>query len=421
MPVFALVDGNNFYVSCERVFQPRYKQVPVVVLSNNDGCAVARSAEVKALGIKMGQPIQQFQHLIRPHGIQVFSSNYALYGDMSRRVVTVLRQFSPELEVYSIDESFLLLDGLSDLPAYGQQIRQQVLRWTGIPTCVGIGPTKTLAKLANYLAKRTPDLAGVCDLTDPSARPALLAQIPAWEVWGIGPALSQRLAAVGVRTVADLLALDPRAARGLLSVVGERTVRELQGISCLDLEELPARRKGMACTRSFGQPILIWDQMAEALATYASRVAEKLRRENLATCNLTVFLQTNRFKPDEPQYNPTRTVTLPEATSDSRDLVAAALQAGRSIWKSGYRYKKAGVMLADLITPEQTQRTLFGLDDQQRTRHAKLMAAMDTINARHGRGSLRLAAAGLAPAWSMRRERVSPRWTTDWKEIPIVF
>lgn len=417
MPVYALVDCNNFYVSCERVFQPHLDGKPVVVLSNNDGCAVSRSSESKLLGVKMAQPIQHFQHLVEQHGIHVFSSNYTLYGDMSWRVTEVLRMFSPLVEVYSIDESFLLLDGFDDLIGYARKIRATVRQWTHIPTCVGIGPTKTLAKLANHIAKIHPGLGGVCSLLDPKERLARLADVEVGKVWGIGHASEEKLAAIGIRTVSQLLQADAKAVRGLLTVVGERIVRELHGEACIQLDDLPAQRKGMASTRSFGRPVTNWNEMSEALVSYASRVAEKLREHGLATDNLTAFLETNRFKPEEPQYNPSRTIKLPEATNDTRDLVDAAVRAGKLMWKDGFRFKKSGVMLADLVQPSKSQRTLFGLSDEEQARRGRLMAAMDRINLDHGRGVLQLGGAGLKQGWQMRRDRISKHFTTRWEEI----
>jgi DNA polymerase V len=417
MPVYALVDCNNFYCSCERVFQPHLDGKPVVVLSNNDGCAVSRSSEAKLLGVKMAQPIQHFMHLVEQHGIHVFSSNYTLYGDMSWRVTEVLRMFSPLVEVYSIDESFLLLDGFNDLIAYARKIRATVRQWTKIPTCVGIGPTKTLAKLANHIAKTHPGLGGVCSLLDPKERLARLADVAVGEVWGIGHASEEKLAAIGIRTVSQLLQADAKAVRGLLTVVGERIVRELHGQACIELDDLPAQRKGMASTRSFGRPVTEWREMSEALVSYASRVAEKLREHGLATDNLTAFLETNRFKPEEPQYNPSRMIKLSEATNDTRELVDAAVRAGKLMWKDGFKFKKSGVVLADLVQPSKSQRTLFGLSDEERARRGRLMAAMDRINLDHGRGALQLGGAGLKQGWQMRRERMSRHFTTRWDEL----
>lgn len=422
--MFALVDGNNFYVSCERVFQPALTGVPVAVLSNNDGCVISRSAEVKALGVSIGTPFHEIRPLIRDHGVRVFSSNYALYGDMSRRVVQVLQQFTPDVEIYSIDESFLSFDRLPDAQALGGDIRERVLRWTGIPTCVGFGPSKTLAKLANVIAKRTPELEGVCDLSDPAEREARFSGLPVSMVWGIGRRLAARLEPLGIRTVPELLAADPRALRSLMTVVGERILRELRGVPCLPLEMLPARRKGAACTRSFGYPVRDWQEMAEAVSAYASRLAEKLRAENLLTENLTVGLETSRNRTDQPFYRASRTLVLPEATSDSRHLVAAARALAHSLWREGLAYKKAGVWASDLLTADQVQPGLFAASaDKNGTadgRQKKLMQAMDGLNRRFGLEKVRVASSGLERGWSMRRDFMSPRYTTDWADLLTV-
>lgn len=420
MPVFALVDCNNFYVSCERMFQPSLEGKPVVVLSNNDGCAVSRSAEVKALGIKMAAPIQDFIDLVRPHKIHVFSSNYALYHDISRRVVEVLNMFTPRLEVYSVDESFLSLDGFGDLIAYARKIRATVRQWTRIPTCVGIASTKTLAKLANAIAKKHPGMGGVCSLLDPIERMRWLKTIPVGDVWGIGSASADKLTAIGIYNVAQLLQADAKAVRGLLTVVGERILRELHGQSCVALEDIPAQRKGTAATRSFGRDVDSWDDVSQALTTHASRVGEKLREMNLVTAHLTVFMETNRFKPELPQYNPSRTILLPEETNDTRDLVAAAQQIGKAIFKTGFIYKKSGVITAHLTTPGRTQRSLFGRSDVERAKRASVMKVMDAINTQHGRNRLRLGSSGFEQDWQMRRERMSKLFTVRWDELPVV-
>ena len=300
--VLALIDGNSFYCSCERVFDAKLAKRPVIVLSNNDGCAVARTSEAKALGIAMGEPYFKIRDLCRQERVAVFSSNYTLYGDMSARMNAIYRQWSPDVEVYSIDESFLDLSGFDrrDLVAYGRDLRATVLRWTGIPTCVGLGGTKTLAKLANHIAKKNPDLAGVCDLTDEAARRRWLDRVEVGEVWGIGPASQRKLAAIGIETVAQLRDLDPRLARKMMSVVGERTVLELRGIACLALEHVPPQRKGCAVTRSFGIPVTTLTGMLEAVAAYATRAGEKLRRHRLETSHMSVFMHTSEFNSRDP-------------------------------------------------------------------------------------------------------------------------
>jgi len=413
----ALVDGNNFYVSCERVFNPRLEGVPVVVLSNNDGCAVARSNEAKALGIRMAQPWYQCRELARAHGIVALSSNYTLYADMSQRMMAILGGFTPCLEVYSIDEAFLDFSApAGNLTAHGQHIRAQVRQWIGIPTCVGIGSTKTLAKLANHVAKKRPAWAGVCDLTAQASRPleALMDSIPVGEVWGIGARLAEHLQAQGIITVRGLRALDPTLARRRHSVVLERTVLELRGIPCLPLEPTAAPKKNIICSRSFGQPVTTLEELRQAIVTYASRAAEKLRQQQGATQAIEVFIQTSRFR--SPFYGPSVKLPLAAPSDDSRTLARAALQGLERIYRPGWSYVKAGVEL-QAIQPRDTGWTadLLAAPD---TRSAPLMRTLDAINGRMGAGTLRLAGAGIDPAWAMNRGRLSPAYTTRLGELP---
>lgn len=404
MTVFALIDGNSFYCSCERVFDPRLASRPVIVLSNGDGCAVARTSEAKALGIKMGHPWFQIRDLCRQNRVAVFSSNYTLYGDMSARMNEVYHLFSPDVEVYSIDESFLDLTGMGgrDLVAHAHELRATVRRWTGIPTCVGLGPTKTLAKLANWTAKHDASLDGVCDFTDEAKRLAVMATIPVGEVWGIGPASARKLEALGCMTAADLAGLNHNQARKLLTVVGERIVHELRGVSCLPLELVAPQRKGCAVTRSFSGRVDDLDTMLEAAAAHATRLGEKLRRHGLATDALTVFFHTSTHDAG-PQHGAQRTVHLPEATNDTLALIAAAKYGVQAAWREGHRYSKCGVVTVDLIRLEDAPRPLF--DGIDRERSARLMAALDAVNARFGRGTLVPAAAGLKRPWSTKFER----------------
>ncbi len=416
----ALVDGNNFYVSCERVFDRKLEGVPVIELSNNDGCAVARSEEAKALGIKMGQPAFELRELIARHRIRVLSSNYCLYGDMSRRVNAVLEAFSPELEVYSIDETFLGLQGFGgrDLTGYGQELRATVRRWTGIPTCVGIGPTKTLAKLANAAAKKQPVWTGVCDLMGQGARQAVLARFLVEDVWGIGPATAAKLARLGVATAAELAGLDPKRARALGTVTLERTVLELRGWPCLSLEEVAPARKGLAVTRSFGRPVERLDELKEAVAAYATRAGEKLRQHGLVAGRLSAFFHTSPHR-DGPQYQASRMSRLVPMTADSCQLIAAALRCVEAAWptKGRYAFVKAGVMLEELCAPEAAPVTLF---EAASPRSAQLMQAMDQLNARFGRGAVFPAAMGVERRWQLRAEHHTPRYTTRIEDVPRV-
>lgn len=425
VPVFALVDCNNFYASCEKLFNPTLRDRPVVVLSNNDGCVVARSAEVKALGIPMGVPWFKIQQEAKRYGIVAFSSNYELYGDLSNRVVEVLSAFSPNIEVYSIDESFLELTGFERLgyQAYGAEIRQRVADWLGLAVCVGIGPTKTLAKLANHAAKKSlAGAEGVCDFL--SMKPAdltrLLACIPVGEVWGIGRKITAHLEAMGITSALHLREADAETLRARLSVVVERTIRELRGVSCLELEEVVPDKQQIMCSRSFGTLVYERAKLEEAVASYIGRAAEKLRAQDALAGALQVYIRTNIFKPEVPQYQKGLTVPLPEATSDTRLLVAWALRILKRIYRPGFAYHKAGVMLLD-ITPKGSQQfSLFASSGVASARSGKLMEALDGINQRYGRGTLRVAAEGVEKAWQMRRGNLSPGYTTDWNGIAKV-
>ena len=424
-PQFALVDVNNFYVSCERVFQPRLEGIPVVVLSNNDGCAVARSNEVKALGVKMGTPWFQLQELARQHGILAFSSNYTLYGDMSNRVSRILRDFCPELEVYSIDESFLRIETVAKLyggaVAMGQQIRARIRQWTGLPVCVGVGPTKTLAKFANHLAKKHAVFDGVCDLhaLTRAQRLGWMQRIDVGEVWGVGSRIRKHLSAMGIDTVLDLRNASPKELRSHFGVVIERTCNELRGISCLELEDMAPSKQQIMCSRSFGKAVETLEELRESVTTYLATAAEKLRRQHSVAGAVYVFVMTNRFKAEEPQYNASITVPLAEPTDDTRVLTHAALKGLDAIYRTGFRYKKAGVLLTLLSDKNSRQSTLFE-DPVAREKSARLMAAIDAINHTYGRGTVRCGTSGVAQGWAMRAGNRSPRFTTRWDELPLV-
>ena len=423
MPVFALVDCNNFYASCEKLFDPKLASKPVVVLSNNDGCVVARSAEVKALGIPMGVPWFKIQKEAKQYGIVAFSSNYALYADMSNRVVEVLGQFTPNLEVYSIDESFIDLSGFNrDLVEYGQAIRQRIQQWLGLAVCVGIAPSKTLAKLANHCAKKgLAGSGGVCDFTTmtESQLSQLFARIDVGEVWGVGRKIETRLADLSITTVLQLREADTELIRSKFSVALERTVRELRGVSCLDLEEVAPDKQQIMCSRSFGQYVYDRDQLEEVVASYVARAAEKLRKQASLAGALMVFIRTNPFNPKEPQYQRSVTIPLPEATSDTRVLVMWALKGLKRIYRPGFAYQKAGVMLSELRPKAMAQASLFV--DPETDRGQRLMATLDVINQRWGRGTLRSAAEGMEKPWQMRRQRLSPSYTTDWNGLPMAI
>ncbi|AMJ63250.1 Y-family DNA polymerase [Bosea sp. PAMC 26642] len=419
---FALIDGNSFYCSCERVFDPKLRRRPVIVLSNNDGCAVARTAEAKALGIKMGAPMFTIRDLCKREGVVVFSSNYTLYGDMSRRMNTVYERFASDIEVYSIDESFLDMTPVppEQREELGRDLRTTVSTWTGVPTCVGIGPTKTLAKLANKIAKSTPQLRGVCDLTTDEARRESLPLVALDDVWGIGRTSQVKLNAFGCKTAADVAALDPKLARKTLTVVGERIIHELRGQPCIDLETVAPTRKGCAVTRSFAGRVESLDMMQEAIAAHATRLGEKLRHHGLATDHVTVFFHTSPHDRG-PARSVSTTVEFPEASNDTLVLVRAAKWGARRIWKSGYRYAKAGLMTVDIVPLETSQRALIGALDREKS--GRLMDALDACNQKHGRGTVFSAAAGIArqkKAWITKFDMRSPRYTTRLEEVPVV-
>lgn len=422
---FALVDVNNFYVTCERVFQPKLQNVPMVVLSNNDGCAVARSNEVKALGVKMGTPWFKMKDLARKHGILAFSSNYTLYGDMSNRVVSILRDFSPDMEVYSIDESFLrvervahLYDSITDM---GQQMRGRIKQWTGLPVCVGCGPTKTLAKLANHMAKKNPVFNGVCDLhaLSRSERRQWMGQIEVGEVWGVGRRINQRLAAMNIQTVLDLRNTSPKAIREQFGVVMERTCEELRGIPCLELEDVAPNKQQIMSSRSFGAPVERVEELQAAVATYISRAAEKLRSQGSVSAAVYVFVLTNRFKENEPQYGAGHTVSLSAPTDDTMTLTQAALRGLKVIYRKGYRYKKAGITLTILSDKQKQQATLFD-QPEAKARSTRLMAAIDAVNKEYGPNTLRSGAMGVSQRWGTRSDNRTPCYTTRWEDLPEV-
>ena len=426
VPVFALVDCNNFYASCEKLFNPKLKNRPVVVLSNNDGCVVARSAEVKKLGIPMGVPWFKIREEAKRYGIVAYSSNYALYADLSNRVVQVLSQFSPSIEVYSIDESFLDFSGFERVgyQAYGAEIRQRVADWLGLAVCVGIGPTKTLAKLANHAAKKNlAGAEGVCDFTTMSETQLsdLFASIDVGEVWGVGRKITAQLEAMGIHSVQQLRDSDAETIRSQFSVVLERTVRELRGVSCLDLQEVAPEKQQIMSSRSFGHLVYALPELEEAVASYVGKAAEKLRAQESLAGAVQVYIRTNVFKPEVPQYQRAFTVPLPEASSDTRVLTKWALLVLRRIYQPGYGYHKAGITLMNITPAANQQFSLFapvGIGD---ARAQTLMGVLDGINGKYGRGTVRLAAEGVERAWQMRRGNLSPGYTTDWDGVPVVL
>jgi DNA polymerase V len=421
MKSFALVDCNNFYASCEKLFRPDLKHTPVVVLSNNDGCVVARSKEVKQLGIKMGVPYFKLKSEVAQYGIVAFSSNYALYADISNRVMTTLEMLAPKVEVYSIDEAFLDLTGVDhcrEISSFGQQLRQTIYQWVGISVGVGIAPTKTLAKLANHAAKIYPTTQGVVDLTDRTRQRKLMAITPVSEVWGVGRQLSKHLTAIGVDTALKLADINPGWIKKQFNVVLERTVRELNGQSCLKLDDVTPIKKQIISSRSFGERITEKHVMREAIGSYAARATEKLRQQNQFARSLTVFIRTNPFSNTEPYYSNSATYQFPIPTDDTRDMLEKSHLLLDSIWRTGYRYMKGGVMLNDFYDAGIYQPDLF-CEQKIRTNSKPLMQVLDKIN-HSGKGNIWFAGEGITKAWGMKREHLSPAYTTNWKDLPVV-
>lgn len=419
--IFALVDCNNFYASCEKLFRPDLKHRPVVVLSNNDGCVVARSKEAKALGIKMGVPVFQIRDQIEQHNIVCFSSNYALYADLSQRVMSLLEEEAPHVEIYSIDEAFLDLTGLDgcvDVLSFGQHLKAKVDQCTGITVGVGIAPTKTLAKLANHAAKTYPATGSVVNLMERDRQRRLLALLDVSDVWGVGRRLSKRLYERGIYTALDLADANSKVIRSEFSVVLERTVQELNGVSCIALEDAVPVKQQIVCSRSFGTRIIEKEALKEAIAKYMGRAAEKLRSEQRLARVVQVFIRTGAFNPNDAYYTNALTIELSHPTNDSRDLLKAAYEVLEKLYRPGYRYAKAGVMLTDFYEHHAYQQDMFQADPVRKGSKA-LMEVIDNIN--HSRlGRVFLAAQGTSTPWSMKREHLSPAYTTQWSDLPIV-
>ena len=421
MSTVALVDVNNFYVSAERVFNPRLENIPVVVLSNNDGCVVARSAEVRALGVPMAEPWFKIKALAGKYGIVALSSNYALYADMSNRVMSILSEFSPRQEVYSIDECFLDWQGMpGDLTETGQIIRQRIKQWVGVPVCVGIAATKTLAKLSNHVAKRQPQFHGVCNFQTMTATQvdAILADLAVAEVWGIGRKLAVQLQAGGIHTVQQLRDFDVSRLGKHFGVTMARTVRELRGESCLAIADISPARQQIISSRSFGRYVTELPELAQAVSTYMSRAAEKLRKQDSVAATIHVYLRTN---PNQaaPQHHQGITIGLQQATSDSRTLVAAAIAGLHEIYRENYQYQKAGVVLSAITPAGIVQGDLFALVPT--SVHAdNLMPLLDRINHKMGKGTIKLASDGIAQQWQMKTANKSPAYTTRWDELALV-
>lgn len=414
--MFALVDCNNFYASCERLFNPRLRDRPIVVLSNNDGCVVARSDEAKAAGAQMGVPFFELKGLVKRAGIEVFSSNYALYGDISARVTDVLRDHAPRLEVYSIDESFADVTGIPDLADWALYVRTRILQEVGMPVCVGVARTKTLAKAANRVAKKYKLRTGGVHVIDtPELEEKALRWLAVEDVWGIGPALSRKLTGYGIKTAWDLAQRPEAWVRRTFGVVLTRTWQELRGVSCLDLCEVEPERQSIRTSRSFEKDLHALEAVEEAVATFASQTAAKLRERKLSATALSVFLYTNRFREQDPQYSGYRTGALTVPTNNVTEIVAMSLKLARLAWRDGYGYKKAGVEALQLVPEGVTQANLFDTSDRERLE--SLQRSMDQLTRRWGPETVTLAVQGTRRAWTLKREHISKRYSTAWSEL----
>lgn len=421
--MFALIDVNNMYVSCERVFMPSLRSVPVVVLSNNDGCVVARSAEVKALGVKMGTPWFKLREIARQHRIVALSSNYRLYADMSNRLATILQSFSPVLEIYSIDECFLGLEGMKSIfPTFsdmGQAIRKRIDTDIGLPVCVGVGPTKTLAKLGNHLAKTRPDMKGVCDLSvlDSVTLEAIMNTVPVSEVWGVGQAYAERLCAERIRSAGDLRRMQISLAKTRYGVNLIRTVSELNAVSCLPIETVPPKRQQIISSRTFGRVVTEIDELEQACALHCTRAGERLRSQNSVAGSITLTISTSLFNKNEPRYSNHLTIPLQPATTDTRELVRHALFALKLLFRPGFNYKKLGVVLTDIDHEQVIQRDLFVAPRGDKSKE-RLIDAIDALNARFGRDKIQIASRGTQASWEMKASNKTPEYTSRWAELP---
>lgn len=416
--MYALIDCNNFYASCERLFNPKFAHRPLIVLSNNDGCVIARSNEAKAIGIKMGQPAFEINDIIERENVAVMSSNYALYGDISARVINTIRSLVDEVEVYSIDEAFVDLTSYRyfDLQDLGKQLKSRVFQWVGIPVSVGIAPTKTLSKIANHIAKKQPQYNGVCILKTEEDILQALKLFPIEEVWGVGRRIAKHLQNFGVMNAYDFSKLNEPWVRKNFTVTGVRMLKELNGISCIPLNQLIAPKKNICTSRSFGQMVKEYSVLAEAVSNYAARCSEKLRKQHSCCNMLLVFVNTNPFRSDLKQYYRHIFVSLPVASSSTPELIHYALLGLKSIFKEGYSYKKAGVIVSEIIPDNQVQQNLF--DTVDRGRYANLMATVDSLNSKMGRDTVKSLAQGLGNRkWKLRQEKLSPSYTSRWDDI----
>lgn len=415
--MYGLIDCNNFFASCERAFNPALNGKPVVVLSNNDGCVIARSNEAKAMGIRMGVPTYQIREMIDKKQVYAFSSNYVLYGDMSARVMSILNNFVPEIEVYSIDEAFVNLSGIPDIEKFSRNLVDKITKSTGIPVSFGVAPTKTLAKIANRFAKKYIGYNQVCIIENKEKRIKALKLTPVGDVWGIGRKFVKKLEFDGVFTAYDFINLSEQIVRKKMTIIGERIWRELHGFPAIDLETIDSEKKQICTSRSFGNMVTDFDSLAEAVSTFAAVCAKKLREQKSCACSLMVFINTNRFRNDLPQWWQSSYITLPIASSDTMEIIHYSLIALKKIYATGFKYKKAGVILTEIVPQNAVQTNLF--DNKDRKKSAKLMDAMDKINGYYQSNKVHFAIEGLGKneKWSLRRELLSPSYTTKLDDI----
>lgn len=412
--MYGLLDCNNFYASCERVFNPSLNGKPIVVLSNNDGCVISRSNEAKALGIPMGESAYKLKELLEKRNVHIFSSNYVLYGDMSHRVMGMLAEMVPEIEIYSIDEAFLMLDGIPDIETFGKKMVRKIHKGTGIPVSLGVAPTKTLAKAANRFAKKYPGYKGVCIIDTEDKREKALKLLSVGDIWGIGRRLTKRLNYYGINTAWDLTQRTKSWVRRNMGVTGERTWLELQGKPCQEMEK-SLSNKTICTSRSFGERLTDINPISEAVSNFAAICGEKLRRQHSCATSLLIFLQTNPFATLQSQYYNQQLVQLPAPTNDSAELIHYARLVLNNIYKDGYQYKKAGVIVQDIVPERPLQTSLF--DNRDRIKFGKIMETIDNVNARYGRNHLKIASQGFDRKWKMKNEKLSPAYTTSLKDI----
>ena len=417
MTIYALVDCNNFYVSCERVFNPKLEGLPVIILSSNDGCAIARSNEAKECGVKMAQPLYQFTDIVKKHDIQVLSGNFHLYTDMSNRVMQVLADMAPATQPYSIDECFLDITGMTnDLDEYGRAVQIKVKQWTGVPVGIGIAETKTLAKVANRIAKTSTKTGGVLNLVGSQWREKALEMTEVGDVWGVGKQFTKKLNRNGVKTALDLAKQPDGWIRKEMGVGGLKTVRELRGEDCIGFESTPKPKQTTLVSRSFGHTVTDLDDLVNAVTVFATTAAGEIRKANLVSSAVSVFIETNRFS-NEPQYAPSRSIELSPATNNTKHIVRAAIRGVKEAYREGFKFKKAGVMLLDLAGAADAPQSLF---DSHDPKDDKLIEAFDQINREQGPGAINFGTAGQPSGWHSASAYRSPRYTTEWSDIPAV-